>query len=284
MRREADPANALAASAPSSPSLQSGVTNAEFKRISKLASDLETFLRRKGRNEIPTAYDLHALWFASRETPITKKTLGELDLQKLYRCPTLRHDLNFESELQFSRRSEHTAGGKEKQVETQHYWDAIEIELALYAAYLEELHLSLRSDSLLDAHCSFPKPKSLEYVPQRLEVMIQEICQIVKSLVPPTKWAVVCSRLNHGLFIQEIEHGQCDIENLFCWVGELLLESCAPSRDTRIAGMIKTISQGSRDKDAHVLRRGLQDLFSIFEMMKLVIPYPPSPSSPSPES
>ncbi len=259
-----------ASSAPSSPPLREQTSDLDHERISTLASELQRLLRKRGRHAISTTYDLRALWSASQEPPITKDTLRELDLEKLYNSLYLRHDLNFDRDIKFTPRSVCTPGGREKQMEAQRYWDAIEIELSLYASYLEDLSLNLYSDNLLDARCSLPKPRSLQKVPQRLKGMIQAICRIVKTLVSPTKWAAVATRLSPSLFVQELEHGQCDIESLFCWVGTLLLESCAPSRDGRIASMVETISKGSRDKDAHMLRRGLQDLFCLLETMKLV--------------
>ena len=269
--RAANTRGSLAAlSAPPLPALQRKPNNTESKRISALASDLETFLRKRGRDEILTARDLRNLWSASREPPITRKTLSELDLQNLRYSLYLRHDLNFDQGIQFSPRSASVPGGKEKQIEAQRYWEAIEIELALYTSYLKDLRLNLRSGSLLDAHCFLPTPRSLSEVLQRLEFMIQAIGRIVKTLVPPTKQPLVDIRLNPTLFIQELEHGQCDVEDLFNWLGALLLESCAPSRDRRISCVIKTISQGSRDEDSQMLCRGFQDLFCVLEIMKLV--------------
>lgn len=257
-------------SAPSSPALQKPNSDSDRERVSALAPELANFLHEGRRNAISTAYDLRTLWTASQEPPINKITLSELDLQKLYHCLYLRHDLNFDRDLQFAPRSACTPVGIEKQMAAQQYWVAIEIELALYISYLEDLCINLRSGGLTDARCSLPRPRSLHKVPQRLRGMIQAICRIVKSLIPPAKWVAVNTRLSPTLFTQELEHGQCDIEDLFCWVGSLLLGSCAPSRDVRIASMMETISQGSRDKDSHMLRRGLQDLFDIFETMKLV--------------
>lgn len=257
-----------------SPALQMPTIGQNHERISSAAANFQTFLGERGHNAISTRHNLRTLWSASHEPHITRDTLSELDFQNLHPCLYLRHDLNFDRDIRFAPRSASTTGDMDKQMEAQQYWDAVEIELALYIAYLEDLSLNLRSGSPLDTRCSLPKPSSLRQVPQRLKGMIQAICRIMKTLVPPTKWAVLNTRLSPTLFIQQLEHGQCDIESQFCWVGELLLESCAPSRDGTIVAMIETIRQGSRNKDSYMLRRGLQDLFSILETMKLVRPFP----------
>ena len=267
----------VAFAAPTQPAQPPTPSSAPAKRrTSKLgegrfsSTDFEAFLRERGCDKIPNAYDLRTLWSASSDPPITRATLSELDLQKLYDGLYLRHDLNFDRLIQFSPRSPYDTVGKQKRLEAQRYWDAVEIELALYESYLESVGLNLLPGSLLDERYSLPAPRTLDQVPWRLNQMIQAICQIVKTLVRPTKWSAVETRLDHEDFMHRLEHGQCDIEHLFKWVGMLLLESCAPSRDAKIDCMIRTISQGCRNKDSHILRRGLQDLFSIFEIMKLV--------------
>ena len=252
------------------PALQMWTIGLSHERISSAAANFQKFLSERGHNAMSTTYNLRNLWSASLEPPVTRDTLSELDFQKLHHCLYLRHDLNFDRDIRFAPRSASTTGDVDKQMEARQYWDAIEIELALYIAYLEDLSLNLCSGGPLDTRCFLPKPSSLRQVPQRLKGMIHAICRIIKTLVPPKKWAVLNTRLSPTLFIQQLEHGQCDIESQFCWVGELLLESCAPSRDGTIVAMIETISQGSRNKDSYILRCGLQDLFSILETMKLV--------------
>ena len=268
---EADAQNNFTAhvppSTPSSPAPQRRKSDGRSRRHS--SASLAELLREKGCDSIPDTYNLHLLWSASTDPPITKEVLSELDLYKLFNGIYLRHDLNFDRDIQFSPRNPHSPFCKQKQLEAQRYWDALEIELAMYGSYLEGL-LLLQPNSLLDAHCPLPPPRSLKDVPLRLPEMIRAMRRIVETLVPPTKWPAVRARLNASLFIQQLEHGQCDIEALFNWVGNLLLESCAPSRDSRIEAMVKTISQGSRQQDSHILRRGLQDLFCILEIMKLV--------------
>ena len=190
---EAEPPTSLAALAPpsisSSPAPERRTGNAGDRKVS--STSLESLLRERRCDKIPNTYDLSTLWSASRDPPITIGTLSELDLQKLYHGLYLRHDLNFDRYIQFSPRSPYDTLGKQKRLEAQRYWDAVEIELEIYGSYLEGFRLNLLPGSLIDERYSLPAPRTLNQVPLRLSRMIQAVCRIVKTLVPPTKWSAV---------------------------------------------------------------------------------------------
>ena len=134
--KEAEPLNNIAVatppSAPGSPAPGEKIINAGNRQYSP--TSLETLLRESSYTKLPNSYDLPMLWSASRDPPITRATLSELDLQRLYHSLYLRHDLHFDRHIQFSPRSAYDTFGKQKRLEAQNYWDAVEIELALYAS------------------------------------------------------------------------------------------------------------------------------------------------------
>ncbi len=253
---------------PSKPSSPAPREASSHRHLSK--SKLEKLLRQRGCNKILRTYDLGILWSADIDPPITREKLGELDVEKLYSNLYLRHDLNFDREIHFSPRIPHDALGRQKKLETQRFWDALEIEFALHISHLESLCFDARPHGLSDERCSLPAPSTLIEVPLRLSRTIRHMCRIIATLVPISMESSVKARINNKMFMQELEHGQCDIEDLFAWISTLLLECCAPSRDAKIKNMMKTMSQGYRNQDPHLLRCGVQDLFSILEIMKLV--------------
>ena len=241
-----------------------------YCHIQHSVSNLNRLLREGGCNEIPNSYDLRVLWSADRDPPITKEKLGELDLDKLYENLYLRHDLNFDRHIHFSPRNQYDSLGRQKRLEGERYWEAVKIELMLHISHLESLHLGARRGSSPESYSILPAPSALGQMPLRLGRLMRHICRIIATLVPFSMEASVKTRLNYKMFTQELEHGQCDIEGLFTWIGTLLLQSCAPSRDVKINDMIETMGQGHRNRDPHLLCRGLQDLSLILEIMKLV--------------
>ena len=254
----------------------------ESSYVQLAASNLEKFLCERSCHKITKIYNLQMLWSADKDPPITKEKLSELDLDRLYNNLYLRHDLNFDRQIHFSPRSPNDALGRQKKIEAQLYWEAVEIELALHISHLDALRLRAQPGGPPQDCCSLPAPSTLRHVPLRLSRMMRHICRIIATLVPYSMEPSVKSKLDHKMFMQELEHGQCDIEALFAWIGALLLQSCAPSRDSKINDMMTTISHGYRNHDPCFLSRGLQDVFSILEIMKLVDKLPSfSPKSPT---
>ena len=238
-------------------------------------SNLEKLLRDNGCHSIANNYDLRILWCAEEDPPITKEKLSELDVGKLHNNLYLRHDMHFDRDIHFSPRNIQDQLGRLKTLAAENYWEALEVEFALHISHLQGLRFSKRPGG------SLPSPSTLSEeplkVPLRLSRTIRHMSRIIVALIPLSMEVTVKTRLNHNMFMQELEHGQCDIGELFSWIGTLLLGSCAPSRDAAINNMIETMSQGYRTQDAHLLRCGLQDLFSTLEMMKLVCSDPCNP-------
>ncbi|KAL8827704.1 MAG: hypothetical protein Q9170_006903 [Blastenia crenularia] len=203
----------------------------------------------------------------SLDPPVTKQSLGELDLNKIVTDPRLRHDLNFEHEIMFRPNTYGTRGVSKKREEDL-YFEALAVELAFYINHQRSLILS----SALERNCplkgkreSHTSSNSRPRVPQ----MIIAIREVVKTLVPTDKWQTVDDQFDVDLRMQELEHGVCDIAGLVAWLGKLLLCSCSPMRDPVVTAMVTKTQEAISTQDAHQLVNSIKDLFGVLETMKL---------------
>ena len=204
---------------------------------------------------------------ASAEPPITKSSLCELDLVRIINDPKLRHDLNFEPEVAF-RPNYDGSNGKVKQDRARLYWDALTIELT---AYFQRVcrHNHTTSDS-------FRSDVTLAYfrgqeMPWRLPQMIRTVADILKTLVPETEHPSIERTLDVDLVMQQLEKGVMDFVQLGEWLGILLKGSCSPQRDICVSEMVDMIQSGIYHDNPRMLIGGIEKLFGVLEMMKLVI-------------
>lgn len=229
---------------------------------------LTACLRDAGGQGILEDYDIDLLWTASKDPPITPRSLEELDFKNLKRCVHLRHNLNFDADIQF-RRNDRGPNGSYRTQQAQMYWQALEIELALYQLYWEGLTTKFSScESILRP--PFPAPLSLHGVPLRLTQLIVTTRCIATSLLPPARHPALHAQLDPHLLVQEIDHGRFNLNSTIESVGMLLLDVCSPLRDGLIDSMISVISHGCEEDDPQIICLGIQELFCIMETMKLV--------------
>lgn len=209
---------------------------------------------------------LGALWSADigLDPPVTKASLGELDLVRIMNDPKLRHELNFEREVAF-RPNLNGPKGEQKIRHAREYWEALVVELAVYMVRCHRLPPAVLSGWLV-------RPASILDVRWRLPRLFETIRDILKTLVPAAEWAAVEQRLDVELLMQELDHGSCDLTALGEWLGKLLLGSCSPLRDPSVTEMVSKIKQGVALNDARILVDGLRLLFGVLETMKLVSP------------
>jgi hypothetical protein len=199
---------------------------------------------------------------ASDLPPITKQSLGELDIQHIITNVRLRHDVNFDNDLSF-RPNLDGAKGQQKRQTTNQYWKALEAELEIFARLFQ----------------GTPTPKTQEgeswaalvqNAQRRIPVMFQTVQEVLKSLVPDRDHARVDEHLDVAMLMQEIQRGVCDLVRLAEWMAQLLKEHCAPMRDSQVDGMVTAIRTGVEDRSSKQIVEGLRDLFGILETMKLV--------------
>lgn len=211
---------------------------------------------------------LGSLWSTDigLDPPVTKASLGELDLARIMNDPKLRHDLNFEREVAF-RPNLYGSKGKQKIRHAEDYWEALVVELAVYIVrcYRISKFPAVSSGWLL-------RPTLISSVRWRLPRLFETIRDIVKTLVPAPELDAVDQRLDVDLLMQELDYGSCDLTALSEWLGRILLGSCSPLRDPSVTEMVSKIKQGVEGNDARTLVDGLKLLFGVLETMKLVSP------------
>ena len=206
-----------------------------------------------------------AFQLASMEPPISKASLGELDLRRIINDPKLRHDLNLERELAF-RPNYYGQRGEQKKAMAKAYWVALAEELALYNEHSRH-HGSRETTTGAGA-----SPGAYHPVPAlgRLPLMFHTLRDILKTLVPEAEWSSVDQTLDVDLLMQELENGVCDLVRLSGWLGKLLIGSCSPCRDHYILEMVRSIQGAVLDHNIPGLVKGIEELFVILETMKLV--------------
>lgn len=228
-------------------------TNSEAMNGTDQTSPPEVFTRDEN---ISQSYRLHTA--INLDPPVSNKSLSELDLCNIIKHPYLRHDLNFDSDLNF-RPSGNAKIGAQRLLRNQTYWLAIKQELASYLRYRQ---LSKPGSSFTSG------PFSKVFL--QLRRMFLTIQQIIVTLVPEDRRASIRVRLDPQLLLQQMEHRVLDIANLGEWLGQQLMASCSPERDHLVLGMVSIMRRGALESDSRLIVDSLAQLFSILEIMKLV--------------
>ena len=204
---------------------------------------------------------------ASIEPPITQASLSELDLKRIINDPKLRHDLNFEVEIAF-RPNYYGLKGEQKKAMASAYWTALAVELAIYVGQKQQPISS--ATHLCSIHRnSCPSPCTLP-TNQRLPQMFSVLRDILKSLVPEAEWFSIEQALDVKFVMQQLEKRVCDLNGLIEWLGKLLMGSCSPCRDPTVLRMVETVQRAVIDQNVQGLVSGIDQLFGILEIMKLV--------------
>jgi hypothetical protein len=183
----------------------------------------------------------------------------ELDMPRIINNPKLRHDVNFDRDLHF-RPNLDGSKGKQKMLQADQYWKALEIEFAVYAI----LQLR-RMQSNNEPHWQ----RSMKLALKRLPNVFVAIRDILKTLVPDQDQRSVTDRLDVPHLVEQVHNGVCDLVDLANWLGKILKNHCAPMRDCLVDAMQKTIVAGATEGRADKLVSGLRSLMTILEAMKL---------------
>lgn len=223
------------------------------------------------RNDIYLLIDEHmepvgmqnASWsfqHADEKPPITPDSLAELDMPRIINNPKLRHDVNFDRELHF-RPNLDGSKGKQKVQQADHYWKALEAELAMQGM----VHMRKAEAPESEAYWDRIMHSSLIRLPK----IFAAIRDILKTLVPDFDQRVVQERLDVNHIMQQIQNGVCDLIDLGNWLSKVLKNHCAPMRDPLVDSMQKELRRGALEGDNGKLVKGLRQLMSILEAMKL---------------
>lgn len=185
------------------------------------------------------------------EPPVTKKTLSELDVNKIVHNPKLRHDINFDPDLHF-RPNLDGEKGRKKTEKTDGFYETMRQQLGLYFVNREQFE------------------KNLGDVEWCLPATLNAIKGILETLVPQRDRSSVEETFNVELLMQQFRKGVADLPKLAQWLSQLLKCHCAPMRDIWVNEMVKSISDGDQQADIPLLVAGIRQLLGVLEAMKLV--------------
>ncbi|KAL1950314.1 hypothetical protein VTO73DRAFT_5438 [Trametes versicolor] len=237
--------------------------------------------------------------------PINRETLKELDLDAILRNPQLRHDLLFDSGLQFRPTS-----SRRKRDLADHYWLTIvrELETGCTCTTVDSHGKVAELRCACEAIPVAPKQATVRYnagggnlatvrMPSRIEPLLIELLAVLVSIIqppqPPTLRPpellfppspqnpqyhqnlahinLLKEHLDPGLINQEISHGLFDPSGLFQVIGDIIRCHCAPMRDAAVdqmVGLARACAPGGNGTKLDAVR-AIRMCFEIMELMKL---------------
>ncbi|KAH9841551.1 Tcp11-domain-containing protein [Rhodofomes roseus] len=236
----------------------------------------------------------------SHQPPINRETLKELDLEAILRNPQLRHDLLFDSGLQFRPTS-----SRRKRDMAENYWIAIVRELECgCTCFTVDAHgrpcerMCICSSLPLPTGrpiCAFANDNRCTVrTPSRIRPLLLELLEVLVSIIQPvmSKTTGLCvqptalhpqyqqnvahvallrSVLDADLIQQEIDHGLFDPSGVFQTIGDIIRCHCAPMRDGAVDQMValaKSCAPGGGGSKVEAVR-AIRLCFEIMELMKL---------------
>lgn len=185
------------------------------------------------------------------EPPVTKASLGELEVSKIINNPKLRHDINYDPELHFRPNVEGDKG-RRKHDRASVFWNTLKAQLVEFI---------IDRPSFLEKHGSgndWCLPK-----------LLRAVKEIIQTLVPQRDRQFLEEGLNVELLMQQFYRGIADLEKLALWLSRVLKSHCAPMRDEWVDSMYNQLSNGNRNNDVDELVNGMRSLLSVLEAMKL---------------
>ena len=185
------------------------------------------------------------------EPPVTKSTLSELDVSKIFHNPKLRHDINFDPELHF-RPNLDGEKGKKKQDKANQFWQKLREDL----------------NSFVSNPVGFYKQHG-DSETWTMPALLKAVKEIIMTLVPQPERQVVEQGFDVSFLMQQFYNGVLELDRLAEWLSNVLKSHCAPMRDEWVDTMYRQLSQGNRESNIDMLVVGLRSLLSVLEAMKL---------------
>ncbi|OAX85290.1 hypothetical protein ACJ72_00320 [Emergomyces africanus] len=195
------------------------------------------------------------LHLASQSPPVTAQSLSELGLDAIMNNTRLRMDVNFDKDLHFR-----PVGGPAKAKATDEYWQAIAIEISIYA-------FCASNNINLPFHAR--KSSSNHVFQTRLPKMLDTLREILLTLVPDRDRACINENLETKFLMTQVEKGVLNLVGVAEWLAILMKTHCAPMRDHMADDMVEHIRSGCQLQDTNKISEGLRQLFAILESMKL---------------
>jgi len=232
---------------------------------------------------------------------INRRTLQELDLNAILRNPQLRHDVLFDSGLQFRPTS-----GRRKRELSDRYWNAIAQELENGCTCVSFDFQGRPHDCVCVCRRVSPAPPNPVVafptarrvltlrMPSRIRPLLNEFLDLLLCVIQPLsgisgyvspntlqvqmqQHAMQANRLRSvfdpDLIEQEIRHDVFDPSGLFQEIGQVLKAHCAPMRDQAVEAMVEaaqSCSPGGTGTKTDAVR-AVRMCLDILELMKLDI-------------
>ncbi|KAF8158381.1 T-complex protein 11-domain-containing protein [Crassisporium funariophilum] len=222
---------------------------------------------------------------------INRQTLKELELDTIFRNPQLRHDLLFDSGLQFRPRRKREASEK--------YWNAVweEIQTGCTCVTLDSLGKPQPTICICSQFPSTPanpvifqKPANLYTVrmPSRIPGLLWEFREVLLLVVQPLATILgvyvnanqvkeqIQEHTAHATYLrsvfdpvlieQELKHNVFDPSGLFAAIGDTLKNHCAPMRDRAVEEMVQAAQRPGVEAF-----KAVRMCLELLELMKLDI-------------
>jgi hypothetical protein len=180
------------------------------------------------------------------DPPVTEVLLRELDVPKIFFVPKVRHDVNFELNLQFG-----PVGEDRKVQKVTEFSNCLQTHLEAFI------------------HDPVAFEKELSGRDWCLPLILWAIAEILCTLEPSKDQSLVEKVLDVECFIQQLKRREADLEKFASWLSRTLKLHCAPERDNWVDDVCKRLSQGN-STDVAMIVQGLQDVLCVLETMKLV--------------
>ncbi|KAK7928828.1 T-complex protein 11 [Apiospora marii] len=159
--------------------------------------------------------------------PVTKAKLSELDIDRIPNNHRLRHDLNFDRDLQL-RPNWDGEKGRKKQAKADEFWANLSDQLHEFitAPASSQQRLGMDRDWCLPA-------------------LLKEVKEILPTLVPSQDRVYLDEGFNVELIMQQFYKGTVDLEKLASWLSSVLKTYCAPGRDMSVDEMYNKLANVS---------------------------------------
>ncbi|KAI0335910.1 Tcp11-domain-containing protein [Cubamyces sp. BRFM 1775] len=238
------------------------------------------------------------------QPPINRETLKELDLDAILRNPQLRHDLLFDSGLQFRPTS-----SRRKRDLADQYWLAIvrELETGCTCTTIDTHGKLAELRCACETFPTTPERAVIKYTTasiatvrahSRIRPLLHELLEVLISIIQPpqppslrppellfpppspqhpqfqqnvTHVTLLRAHLDPELIQQEISHGLFDPSGLFQVIGDIIRCHCAPMRDAAVDQMValaRSCAPGGAGTKLDAVR-AIRMCFEIMELMKL---------------
>ena len=203
-------------------------------------------------------FDLRLLDEASQQPPITMIGLNQLEVSNIIGSPRMRHDLNFDKEAKVNPSHDNDMG-ELRRAKARKYWKALTVELALY------MECTLKKcDGCLLHTVTLPNKV------WRMKEVFATLKDILKNLMREEDEPAIEQSLDVRLLMQQLNKGICDLKSLSNWFGRIIKGSCSPIRDDEVNDTVELLKRAIDTAQPFDLARGLENLFTLFETMKLV--------------